>query len=326
MEYTKRNIIETQRNRYASLGTALLLIALALVSCSSLTQPASKAITFDYEVDWETIGDRRILFKTDIDGDFDLYVADGYADQLRRITNDPYHNKYADPSPDGTQVVYSSNRDGGDFDLFVVNIDGTQVQQLTHNDAEDYSPTWSPSGQHIAYEANGNPGAFFQIHIIDADGSNKRQITSDPYHNYAPDWSPDGRMVSIFSNQNQDFDIYTIDIVAGKRRLIADDNSYAHFPDFSPDGRTIVYQSNPEGNWNIYRVPAAGAKAPTRITFSSANDIEPDWSRDSTELLFASDRNNDLDIYIMGADGNNPQRLISTRGRDTQPMWIPDPP
>ena len=115
MEYTKRNIIETQRNRYASLGTALLLIALALVSCSSLTQTASKTITFDYEVDWETIGDRRILFKTDIDGDFDLYVADGYADQLRRLTNDPYHNKYADPSPDGTQVVYSSNRDGGDF-------------------------------------------------------------------------------------------------------------------------------------------------------------------------------------------------------------------
>ena len=93
--------------------------------------------------------------------------------------------------------------------------------------------------------------------------------------------------------QNQDFDIYTIDIVTGKRRLIANDDSYAHFPDFSPDGRTIVYQSNPEGNWSIYRIPSTGSKTPTQITFSSAKDIEPDWSRDSTERHFASDRSND---------------------------------
>ncbi|HJN38824.1 MAG TPA: hypothetical protein QGH28_01450, partial [Chloroflexota bacterium] len=96
-------------------GTTLLLAVLILpllVGCGG-NRPAG-SIDFDYDVNWAAIGKRRILFKTDIDGDFDLYVADGFADELRRITDDPHYNKYADPSPDGARVVYSSNRDGGD--------------------------------------------------------------------------------------------------------------------------------------------------------------------------------------------------------------------
>ena len=308
------------------LTSLLLLTALLLSACDVRSQPAPGSIEFEYEIDWQTLGNRRILFKTDTDGNFDLYVADGYSDQLRHVTDDIHYNKYADPSPDGTRVVYSSNRDGGDFDLFVVNLDGTGLRQLTANDIEDYSPTWSPDGRQIAYEANDNFGALFQIYVVDTDGANKRQITSDLYHNYAPDWSPDGRTVSVFSDLDRNFDIYTLDIASGERRLIANDNAYAHFSDFSPDGSTIAYQSNPRGDWDLYRVDAAGDSEPHRLTFSIADDMEPDWSAEGQEILFTSSRDGDFNIYLMAADGTDIRPLISTSGRDTQPVWIPGHP
>ena len=47
-----------------------------------------------------------------------------------------------DFSPDGSLIVFVSERDG-DRELYVMNaIDGSNVVQLTHNTAVDYRPRW----------------------------------------------------------------------------------------------------------------------------------------------------------------------------------------
>ena len=69
-----------------------------------------------------------------------------------------------------------------------------------------------------------------------------------------------------------------------------------------------------------------GNGEPRRLTFSPADDIEPDWSPDGRGIVFASSRGGDFDIWVMRADGGDIRPLISTRGRDTQPVWIPGRP
>ena len=41
----------------------------------------------DIDVDWTVLSDRKLLFKSDVDGDFDLYIADGNKRQVYRVTD-----------------------------------------------------------------------------------------------------------------------------------------------------------------------------------------------------------------------------------------------
>lgn len=41
-------------------------------------------------------------------------------------------------------------------------------------------------------------------------------------------------------------------------------------------------------------------------------------------IAFTSDRDNNSEIYIMNADGSDPQRLTDHPFSDTSPMWSPD--
>jgi Tol biopolymer transport system component len=47
-----------------------------------------------------------------------------------QITDAPGRDDYGEPSPDGTQVVFASNRNGN-FDLYTMNADGSNQTQLT---------------------------------------------------------------------------------------------------------------------------------------------------------------------------------------------------
>ena len=50
----------------------------------------------------------------------------------------------------------------------------------------------------------------------------------------------------------------------------------------------------------------------TRLTFHNAIDTVPDWSPDGSKVLFASNRVDNFEVYVMNADGSNVKRLTST--------------
>ena len=66
--------------------------------------------------------------------------ADG-SDQIR-LTNDPTPDYAPSWSPDGNQIVFSSNRDGNAGDIYVMNADGSGEIRLTNDAAVDANPDW----------------------------------------------------------------------------------------------------------------------------------------------------------------------------------------
>ena len=111
--------------------------------------------------------------------------SDG-SDQVRLI-QDPAMDGCPAWSPDGSRILFASNRSGV-VQLYVVNPDGSNLVQLTDG-AESGCGSWSPDGSKILFAAPVSDG-HFEIFVMNADGSGEVQITTGTANNSSPIWVP----------------------------------------------------------------------------------------------------------------------------------------
>ena len=149
----------------------------------------------------------------------------------------------------------------------------------------------------------------------------------------APAWSPDGTQLAVevihafFEDHGFQYyysDVYVLDAVApaGRtwRALTANRASYS--PSWSPDGKRIAYFS--EGHINIVD---AGGGEPVRLTRGVGYyDVGPlpRWSPDGARLAFASVVDDNLEVFIVNADGSGLTNVTRSSAFDYDPSWSPD--
>ncbi len=108
-------------------------------------------------------------------------------------------------SPDGTKVVFVSQRDGNS-EVYRMNADGSDVRNLTNHPAPDdlfgasvdtpVSP-WSPDGGKIVFRSDRyGQGDLF---VMNADGSSVLRLTDLPGSVVFQGWSPDGERIAFCS-------------------------------------------------------------------------------------------------------------------------------
>ena len=93
----------------------------------------------------------------------------------------------------------------------------------------------------------------------------------------------------------------------------------------------IAFVSNRDGDKDIYVMDTDGGNL-RRLTDNSDGDADPVWSPDGKRIAFKSDRDGHVnvhgwpthDIYVMDADGSNPQNLTNNPADDWDPSWSPD--
>lgn len=89
-------------------------------------------------------------------------------------------------SPDGSKIVYASNR-YGNYDIFIMNADGSNQTCLTYGSSvDDMEPAWSPDGTKIIYQTIHEGRS--QLFIMDINGSNKTHFLNTTYDCNRPDW------------------------------------------------------------------------------------------------------------------------------------------
>jgi hypothetical protein len=94
------------------------------------------------------------------------------------------------------------------------------------------------------------------------------------------------------------------------------------YPEWSPDGSTIAFVSGRYGNPEICSMDIA-SKAITRLTYDDSIDKHAQWSPDGQKVVFVTNRNgsDDLDVYVMKADGTGITCLVDWEGEETHPTW-----
>jgi Tol biopolymer transport system component len=100
-------------------------------------------------------------------------------------------------------------------------------------------------------------------------------------------------------------------------------------PQLSPDGKTVAFtvqtvdiaqNTKPK---QIYTVSVNGG-SPQQITTQGTDNERPEWSPDSKQIAFISDRAGSAQVWIMNADGSNARQITNLSTEAGGVLFSPD--
>lgn len=269
--------------------------------------------------DWSPDG-KSILYT--VDHAF-IYIMDEYGKNKHFIA----YGFSADFSPDGTEIVFSSNYYSEVVQIFKQKIDGSNLQQLTFGDTPAVNPSWSPDGEKIAYEsANLDPSVGpSDIWLMDSDGDNQQNLTNNIGFSwaYTPTWSPDSGKI-IFAEQASGYSfpyyeapqIYTMNPDGTNRTLLTFYGSGKYEPKWSPIGNVIIFSAS-QGRYDAYSfdifIMNSDGTNRTRLNENDSDDRHPDFRPgisystpvpEADLAYISSDFDTDENLYTMKSDGS----------------------
>ena len=269
---------------------------------------------------------------------FATWVVDAEGVAVRKIIDanpgrgdswgDGQYGYYADVSPDGSRIVYSTcehtyfnhdavgSRYNLGYEIAAVNVDGSDLQRLTDNVHFENYPVWSPDGTRIAFIAH-NDYRFIEdydwpapehydtynaeIFTRSSDGKDERVVPNtkgdelDPVDGRGPPAHPGTRGVGLYP------------------------------PVWSPDGERLACTAH-EGQRARHGDPGLFARIlyTVRLDGSELSRIGkattlPTWSAGGERVAFALDDR----VYTVGFDGTDLREVLDdVRANDVS--WSPD--
>ena len=186
-------------------------------------------------------------------------------------------------------------------------------------------PAGDGPGGHIAFTCQVYQDiSAEQICIMNADGTGFRRLTTqDNYRRFYPSLAPDGKSV-VYSGYREPnvYEIYELELATGRVTQLTDRLGTLTAPEISPDGRSIVFMrwtvaSDQNQVWRMDR----DGRNPRRVF--AGDGWDPTWSPDGSRILFASDRDGSIQLYIGNADGSGVRRVSSLAGLRGRSDWSP---
>lgn len=230
----------------------------------------------------------------------DLYVKQSAGGQTIRLTFDGAYNRTPDFSPDGSRIVFRSNRNGGG--IYEVPTFGGEARLLVR---DGLNPRFSPDGSRVAYWvgaklAQSIPGAG-AVWVVPASGGQPEKVSSKFTSAMYPIWSPDSTQIlfigytseKAFDSDSLDWWIVSVNrgramrtgahrafLRAGLQYNSATPIATVPIPGCWANDGALIFSFNigdVQNLWKISLSPQSGEVSglPRRMTTGSGNEAHP---------------------------------------------------
>lgn len=311
--------------------SAIFLLSLATHRKRRLTAPPQNT-DGDSDFAFSPNGHSLAFVRWSTGSDSDIYILPLGGGPLHRVTQDRHPIHGLAWTPDGRELVFSSNR-GGNRDLWRIAVgtpSGAQPQKLAGLDGDAAYPAFSharPGAQaHLAYERFVQDIGIWKASPTHLDSETLTRTPSKVNclaEELAPmrgangaQFSPDGGKIVFVSDRSGSPELWVCD--TGKLKsaqLTALSGPQIGSPRWSPDGGRIAFDVLAAGNRDIYVVKVTEGHA-RRLTSEPSEEARPSWSADGRFIYFMSNRSGVEQIWKMPAAGGDAVQVTQRGGSE----------
>jgi acylaminoacyl-peptidase len=327
---------------------SLALLAQSLVLAQNSTASVNRLTVSDI-FNLETAADpqispdgRRIIYVrqfSDIMGDrrhSNLWIINADGSDHRPLTTGNYNDTSPRWSPDGAQIIYTSNRDGSP-QIYRRWMDTGQTAKITNLTSAPSGIAWSPDGKWISFTA----------HVPEAP----TQIIKMPVPPEGARWAEPARVMDklVYRFNGVGYirpgymQLFVVPAEGGTPRQISS-GKFQHGgigfnaspAVWTPDGKSLIMSANRHENYeieardtNIYEFSVADGSVKA-LTTRKGPDGAPAISPDGRSIAYVGfdDKYQGYQVtnlYVMNRDGSNSRLISATLDRDVvNPEWAAD--
>ena len=267
-------------------------------SVQQIPQPAGRCN--DTDPMW--VGD-TMYFRSDRDGEFNLYSFDPASDRLEQLTR---HSDFpvVNASAGGNRIAYEQagrlhlmDLAAGESAPVPIRI-ATDLIEVRPRYAEGSNfirnATLSPSGARAAFEFRG------EIVTVPRKKGDHRNLTNSPgTHERSPAWSPDGKSIAFFSDESGEYALHVVaqDGKGDVRKYVLDGAGFYENPKWSPDGKKISYTDNSRTVYWINLETGVTHEVDADMVYGPLQPPYHSWSHDSRWIAYT--RDNETNIHTV---------------------------
>jgi hypothetical protein len=219
-------------------------------------------------------------------------------------------------SPDGTRMMFFSDRELFSIDLFLADARTGKVERQVTKTALDphlqslefiqSAGSWSPDNRRFVFAGVSAGRPVLELYDVERGRIEREVKLSSLGEILNPTWSPDGRAIAFSGNVGGLTDLYVYDLERKALRRLTDDRFADLQPAWSPDGRQLAFAtdrftSNLEqlaiGRYQIGMLDLQSGRVQRLAASPAGRQLNPQWSPDGASLYYLSDPDGITNIY-----------------------------
>jgi Tol biopolymer transport system component len=279
----------------------------------------------------------------DIAGMNDIYRMSAEGGTPMTVSADRYANEFfSAPSPDGSALAFSARgiassqwwRKGHshiDESEIWLRREGTppKYEKISGGEAKELWPMWTPDGKSLYYVSDRSGAQNLWVKPLNGQAKQVTQFREGRV--LWPSISYDGRTI-VFEH---DFEIWKVETGSGQAAMIpltrrsapaAPATEHLSLTSqiqelaLSPDGKKVAFVVRGE----VFAASAKDGGTAMRVTHTAAAESQVEWSPDSKQLVYASERNGVPQLFLYDFEAEAETQLTSSAMDDCTPKFSPD--